>query len=226
MRKLPIKIGTKKNADAWETSIDADPNRILVYDVETTGVTTFDHITTCAWAIGGQVKFFTFGDDTAEFEEDWQQASGVVTFNGTYFDERFLKKDFNIPEHPRHCDLRFFLKAEGRKGGLKKMAEAENMFRPADLAGVDGSFAIAIWKYYQETGEEEALNQLLAYNIWDVILTAELFKKFVMQSIPIENLKNPFKINMETLQKIKDYWDEPNLIADTEVKLGPKVDPV
>ena len=216
MEKFPIKIGTRRNVDAWKTTVDADPERILVYDVETTGVTTFDHVTTCAWAIGGQIKYFTFGDDTSEFEEDWRHASGVVTFNGTYFDEKFLKKDLAIQPHPRHCDLRFFLKAEGRRGGLKKMAAAENMFRPAELNDVDGSFAITIWKYYQETGDEEALNQLLAYNIWDVILTAELFKKFVMPNLSID-LKNPFSINFKKLQIIKDYWDKPNIMTDTEV---------
>ena len=225
MEKLPIKIGTRKNVDAWKTVVEADPNRILVYDVETTGVTTFDHVTTCAWAVGGEVKYFTFGDDTSEFEEDWRNASGVVTFNGTYFDEKFIKKDFNISEHTRHCDLRFFLKADGRKGGLKKIAEAENMFRPADLKDVDGSFAITIWKYYQETEDEEALNQLLAYNIWDVILTAELFKKFVMPVLPTD-LVNPFSIDLKKLQIIKDYWDKPRLIDDTEANLKPKVDPV
>jgi len=216
MEKFPIKIGTRRNVDAWKTTVDADPERILVYDVETTGVTTFDHITTCAWAIGGQIKYLTFGDDTSEFEEDWRHASGVVTFNGTYFDEKFLKKDLAIQPHPRHCDLRFFLKAEGRRGGLKKMAAAENLFRPAELNDVDGSFAITIWKYYQETGDEEALNQLLAYNIWDVILTAELFKKFVMPNLSID-LKNPFSINFKKLQIIKDYWDKPNIMTDTEV---------
>ncbi len=217
MERLPIKIGGKKGVDAWRTTVTADPDRILVYDVETTGVTTFDHITTCAWSIGGQIKHFVFGDCTRELEEDWRRASGVVSFNGTYFDEKFIKKDLNIKEHPRHCDLRFFLKAEGRKGGLKKMATAENMFRPSELEGVDGSFAIAIWKYYQETGEEEALNQLLAYNIWDVIITAELFKKFIMPALPTD-LVNPFSIDLEALQKIKDHWDAPRFLDNTEVR--------
>jgi len=225
MERLPIKIGGKKGVDAWKTTVTADPDRILVYDVETTGVTTFDHITTCAWSIGGQIKHFVFGDCTSEFEEDWRRASGVVSFNGTYFDEKFIKKDLNINGHPRHCDLRFFLKAEGRKGGLKKMAAAENMFRPAELKGVDGSFAIVIWKYYQETGEEEALNQLLAYNIWDVIITAELFKKFIMPALPTD-LVNPFSINLEKLQQIKDSNKNMNILTGTEVKINPKVDPV
>jgi|TARA_Y100000310_G_scaffold216111_1_gene217093 hypothetical protein len=224
MKKLPIKIGSKKNTDAWKSTVIADPNRILVYDIETTGVTTFDHITTCAWSIGGQIKHFVFGDCTMEFEEDWRRASGIVTFNGTYFDEKFIKKDLNIKEHPRHCDLRFFLKAEGRKGGLKKIAEAENLFRPAELTDVDGSFAVTIWRYYQETGDEEALNQLLAYNIWDVIITAELFKKFVMPALPTD-LTNPFSIDLEKLQHIKDSNRNMNILTDTEVKIAPKVDP-
>jgi len=225
MEQFPIKIKDSKNANAWENTITVDPKRIMVYDIETTGVTTFDHITTVAWVVGGEVKHCVFGDDWSEFEEDWRRASGTVTFNGTYFDEKFITKDLALPPHSRHCDLRFFLKSQGRKGGLKKMAEAENMYRPAELAGVDGFFAITLWKYYQEMGDDEALNQLLAYNTWDVILTAELFKKFVMPALPTD-LVNPFSIDLEKLQKIKDHGSKPKFTNDTEANLKPKVDPV
>ena len=217
MEQFPIKIKDSKNANAWESTITVDPKRIMVYDIETTGLTKFDHITTVAWTVGGELKHCVFGDDWSEFEEDWRQATGTVTFNGTYFDEKFITKDFGIPKHARHCDLRFFLKAEGRRGGLKKMAEAENMHRPSELAGVDGFFAITLWKHYQETGDEEALNQLLAYNTWDVILTAELFKKFVMPALPTD-LVNPFSIDLEMLQQIKDHWDKPRVMTSTEMR--------
>tara|TARA_Y100000310_G_scaffold217831_1_gene218955 strand:- start:5161 stop:5853 length:693 start_codon:yes stop_codon:yes gene_type:complete len=217
MEQFPIKIKDSKNTNAWENTITVDPKRIMVYDIETTGLTEFDHITTCAWAIGGELKHCIFGDDWSEFEEDWRRASGTVTFNGTYFDEKFITKDFGIPKHAKHCDLRFFLKAEGRKGGLKKMAEAENMHRPAELAGVDGFFAITIWKYYQETGDDSALDQLLAYNTWDVILTAELFKKFVGSWLPIDWENLPV-INLEKLQEIKEYWDKPHILTNTKMR--------
>ncbi|MAG24742.1 hypothetical protein CMI47_04095 [Candidatus Pacearchaeota archaeon] len=214
MEQFPINIKNAKNVNAWENTITVDPRRIMVYDIETTGVTKFDHITTIAWSIGGHVKYSMFGDDWTEFEEDWRRASGTVTFNGTYFDEKFITKDLALPKHSRHCDLRFFLKAAGRKGGLKKMAEAENMHRPAELADVDGFFAITLWKYYQETGDEEALNHLLAYNIWDVILTAELFKKFVGPWLPTDDFDNPFKINLEKLKRIKDHYSKTSIINE------------
>jgi len=211
MEQFPINIKDSRNVNAWENTITVDPSRIMTYDIETTGVTGFDHITTVAWAIGGEIKHAVFGDDWTEFEEDWRRASGTVTFNGTYFDEKYIAKDLALTKHSRHCDLRFFLKAAGRKGGLKKMAESENMHRPAELAGVDGFFAITIWKYYQETGDEEALNQLLAYNVWDVILTAELFKKFVMPALKTD-FKNPFSVDLEKLQQIKDHYSKTNVI--------------
>ena len=93
------------------------------------------------------------------------------------------------------------------------MAESENMHRPAELAGVDGFFAITIWKYYQETGDEEALNQLLAYNVWDVILTAELFKKFVMPALKTD-FENPFSVDLEKLQQIKDHYSKTTIVNE------------
>jgi len=224
MEKFPTQIKDKRDANPWEKTITVDPNRVMVYDIETTGVTKYDHITTVAWSIEGEMKHCVFGDDWTEFEEDWRRASGIVTFNGTYFDEKFITKDLALAKHPRHCDLRFFLKAQGRKGGLKKLAEAENLNRPAELQGVDGFFAVSIWKYYQATGDEEALIQLLAYNAWDVILTAELFKKFVMPELPTD-FETPLSVDLDKLKQIKDYWEKPRFL-DVEPKVvNPKKSP-
>ncbi|HIG58667.1 MAG TPA: hypothetical protein EYQ21_04610 [Flavobacteriales bacterium] len=221
MEQFPIKIKDSKNANAWESTITVDPNRVMVYDIETTGLTKYDHITTVAWSIGGDLKHCVFGDDWSEFEEDWRRASGIVTFNGTYFDERFITKDFALSKHPRHCDLRFFLKAIGRRGGLKKLAEAENMNRPAELSGVDGMFAITLWKYYQETADEEALNQLLAYNIWDVILTTGLFNQFVGNYLPSDWNMLP-DINLAKLKEIKEHYEEPKVLSIEPKSTGTK----
>tara|TARA_Y100000034_G_scaffold77310_1_gene92920 strand:- start:436 stop:1092 length:657 start_codon:yes stop_codon:yes gene_type:complete len=215
MEKFPIDIKDSRNVNAWENTITVDPSRIMVYDLETTGLTSFDYVTTCAWSIGGEMKHCVFGGDWTEFEEDWKRASGVVTFNGTYFDEKFITKDFALPKHVRHCDLRFFLKAQGRKGGLKKLAESENMNRPAELKGVDGFFAIQLWKYYLETQDEKALDQLLAYNIWDVILTAELFKKFVGPWFDTSWIEVP-TIDLIKLQEIKEYFSKSPFIINAE----------
>jgi uncharacterized protein YprB with RNaseH-like and TPR domain len=65
-------------------------------------------------------------------------------------------------------DLRYVLKSLGYSGGLKG-CEAQLGIDRGDLTGVDGFFAVLLWNDYVQSGNEKALETLLAYNIEDVV---------------------------------------------------------
>ena len=61
-------------------------------------------------------------------------------------------------------DLRYILYSLGFKGGLKSIEHQLGTDR-ADLRDIDGYFAVLLWNEYVRTGDQKALDTLLAYNI-------------------------------------------------------------
>ena len=91
----------------------------------------------------------------------------------------------------------------------------------ADLSDIDGFFAVLLWDEYQRTGEQKALETLLAYNVQDtpnlenLIVTAYNMKlkdtpfyktHFIEEpTLPV----NPCSADLATVDRIKNssqYW--------------------
>lgn len=137
-------------------------------DIETTGLSPWDEITTIAMYDGKKVRYYVQGDNLKQFERDIQNYGLIITFNGKTFDLPFLRSRLNCKLDQAHIDLRYVLAGLGFKGGLKKCEKAMGIHR-GDLDGVDGSFAVILWHEYRKTGNPKSLETLLAYNIEDVI---------------------------------------------------------
>ena len=137
-------------------------------DIETTGLSPWDKITTIALWDGTQVKTYVRGENLDAFPADIEKYGLLVTYNGKTFDLPFIRSRMDIPLDQAHIDLRYVLGALGYKGGLKLCEKAFGIDR-GDLDGVDGSFAVILWHEYKKTGDPRILDTLLAYNVEDVI---------------------------------------------------------
>lgn len=164
-----------------------NPSDILFVDIETTGLSrNFDQMTSCVWFYQGAWHKWTRDlDSSAAFLRDWNQAATLCTYNGKCFDEAFICKEFDIQRHPQHCDLRYDLARQGLKGGLKRIAATQGLSRPAGLDDLDGHHAVILWDLHRQ-GSREALDALLVYNAYDVVLTYSLYSKLVepMPTLP------------------------------------------
>jgi len=90
-----------------------------------------------------------------------------------------------------------------------------------DLKGIDGFFAVLLWGEYQRTGDQKALDTLLAYNIQDTINLENLiviaynmklketsfYESHVIEEPTLPG--NPFSADLKKVDKIKNspqYW--------------------
>ncbi len=155
-------------------------------DIETTGMGQGeDHITSIALFDGKDVRTYVHGRNLDDFIEDIFEYDLLVTFNGRCFDVPFMERHFGAKLDLAHLDLRFALKAVGVTGGLKACEKKFGLDR-GSLDGVDGYWAVLLWKEYQNTGDERYLETLLAYNIEDVlslqVLAAHAYNLAVAQT--------------------------------------------
>ncbi len=181
-------------------------------DIETTGLSPWDKITTIALYDGTSVRHYVQGDNLDQFATDIQAYGLIITYNGKTFDLPFIRARMNCPLDQAHIDLRYVLSGLGFKGGLKRCEKAMGIDR-GDLDGVDGSFAIVLWQEYCNTGNPRALDTLLAYNIEDVInletlmvraynmnLTAMGFQNILPEPSPVEN---PFSPDLRLVDQLR-----------------------
>lgn len=189
---------------------------LAVYlDIETTGISSnSDYITTIALYDGKEIKYYINGQNLHKFPFDIKQYRMLITYNGKTFDVPFIKKFFGITLDHAHIDLRYLLAGLGYKGGLKLCEKKLGLLR-MDLADVDGYTAVLLWREFKRWKNTKALETLLAYNIQDV-LNLELLMvhayNLKLKNTPLENYlkiplpelpKNPFKVDRETLRKIR-----------------------
>ena len=138
-------------------------------DIETTGLYPgYDAVTSIALYDGREIRTYVRGRNLEAFEDDIQRYRLLVTFNGSRFDLPFLEKAFRMRFPQLHIDLRFVLKSLGYRGGLKAVERRVGIAR-GELEGVDGFFAVLLWREYEQTGLAAALETLLAYNVEDVV---------------------------------------------------------
>jgi uncharacterized protein YprB with RNaseH-like and TPR domain len=85
----------------------------------------YDELTLVGWARDGAYQVHVAGEDPADLLDALADARTLVTFNGTLFDLKFLKKTFGeISLPPAHIDLRYLSKRVGLTGG-QKLIETE-----------------------------------------------------------------------------------------------------
>jgi len=190
-------------------------------DIETTGLDRyFNEITTIALYDGKSISTYVKGQNLDDFVEDIQKYKVIVTYNGKSFDVPFLEQYFNIRLDQAHIDLRYVLASLGFKGGLKGCERQLDMDR-GDLNEIDGFFAVLLWNEYQRTGDQKALDTLLAYNIQDTINLENLMVtayNMKLKDTPFYDTHlipdspppdNPYSVDLETVDKIKrspQYW--------------------
>jgi uncharacterized protein YprB with RNaseH-like and TPR domain len=137
-------------------------------DIETTGLSFGDQITTIALYDGRQVRYYVNGYNLDQFARDVQAYRLLVTYNGKSFDLPFIERYLGVRLPQAHIDLRHTLGSLGLKGGLKGCETRVGLGRPG-LEGVDGFTAVLLWHDYRKSRNARALETLLAYNIQDAV---------------------------------------------------------
>lgn len=165
------------------------PNDILFLDIETTGLSIYyDIITLIGWSLGSEYGVYINGDDESLLAQVMRKAKLIVTFNGTLFDLKFIKKNFpsiNLPCY--HIDLRFFAKRVGMTGGQKAIEEQIGFRRNDTIEGILGEAAPILWHKYRR-GDVDSLKKLIEYNHADV----EGMKVILDKCIELFVAKNKF----------------------------------
>lgn len=183
------------------------PEKVIFVDIETTGLSLhYDQITLIGWSIGNEYGAYIQGQDITHFKDKMREAQLIVTFNGTMFDLKFIKKafpDIDIP--PVHIDLRFFCKRVGLTGGQKAIEKELGFKRNDNLHKMDGESAPVLWYKYKH-GSLESLKTLIEYNHADVdgmkFLFDECIKRHIKKIKLPKEIKPSFKFK-SLLSKIQ-----------------------
>jgi uncharacterized protein YprB with RNaseH-like and TPR domain len=200
-------------------------NELAYLDIETTGLRPVDdHITTISLYDGKNVWHYVHGKNLEQFSKDIKKYRVLVTYNGKCFDIPFIEREFGIKLHHAHLDLRYIMHSIGIKGGLKSCEHQLGLSR-GELEGIDGYFAVLLWKDFLG-GNKKALDTLLAYNIEDTINLEKLMyyaveKKIMALPLKRSNLENminglkaineksveiPYKPDHATINRIKQKY--------------------
>ncbi len=93
----------------------------------------------------------------------------IYTYNGHRFDLPFINHHLgiNLEDRYEHCDLMFHCWRRKLYGGLKGVEKQLGIQR--ELPDVNGQIAIVLWNRYLYSGDLEALDTLLKYNLEDVV---------------------------------------------------------
>lgn len=201
--------------ESWR--IFADFRSSTAYlDIETTGLDDFAEITTIALYDGQNVNTYVNGENLDDFVDDIEKYQVIVSYNGKSFDVPFIERYFKIKLNHAQIDLRYVLAKLGFKGGLKGCEKQLGLSR-GDLDGVDGYFAVLLWKMYKQTGDKRALDTLLAYNIEDTVnlerLAVEAYNRNVANTPFATELslawptlpENPYKADLKIVDHLKGY---------------------
>lgn len=160
-------------------------DRTVYLDIETTGLDDYAEITTIALYDGDQVFTYVNGQNLYDFVQDIEKYQVIVSYNGKSFDIPFLERYFRIKLEHAQIDLRYTLARLGFTGGLKGCEKQLGLNR-GNLDGVDGYFAVLLWREYQRTGDSKVLDTLLAYNIEDTVnlerLAVEAYNRNVLNT--------------------------------------------
>lgn len=143
--------------------------KVAYLDIETNGyMGPRGYITAISLYDGTTVHNYVKDRNLDSFRYDIQKYRLIVTYNGKCFDLPFIESHFGMRLNRAHLDLRYILADLGFKGGLKGCEKLIGIDR-GELAGVDGYFAVLLWRDFKRNRNPKALETLLAYNVQDVV---------------------------------------------------------
>jgi len=138
-------------------------------DIETTGLDgMFNDITMIGLYDGTSIFHYVRGQNFEDFKQDIEKYKVIVTYNGKCFDVPFIRNNMGISLDHTQIDLRYVLRSVGFSGGLKG-CEIQAGIDRGELTGLDGNDAVLLWNDYERTGNQKALETLLAYNSQDIV---------------------------------------------------------
>jgi uncharacterized protein YprB with RNaseH-like and TPR domain/predicted nuclease with RNAse H fold/dephospho-CoA kinase len=146
-----------------------EPQSTVFVDIETTGLSLYyDYTTLIGAADLNRYYVYTRGQPAEWVAEVINHAKCIVTFNGTAFDLKFLRKEFPEIRAPRsHVDLRFFGIPFGLRGSQKHIESELGLKRPEEIQGMRGEKAPLLWYQYTR-GDLQSGKQLIEYNHSDI----------------------------------------------------------
>ena len=202
------------SAQSWRLFADFR-DRCAYLDIETTGMESYDSVTTIALYDGRSVRTYVRGRNLDDFTADIRAYRLLVTYNGKSFDLPFLRRCLGCSLDHAHIDLRHILASLGVRGGLKACERQLGVTRPG-LEEVNGYMAVLLWKDYQRKKDQRSLDTLLAYNVQDTVnlealmvyahnthlgrLAAPFGADYRLP--PPEAILNPFTADPVTIQRI------------------------
>lgn len=187
---------------------------VAYLDIETDGLPLpHGSITTIAVYDGKQVFHYVKNRNLEQFVHDIAKYKVLVTYNGKCFDIPVIENQFRIRMRQAHIDLRYILKSLGYTGGLKG-CEKKLGIRRNELDGVDGYFAVLLWRDFRRNRNPMALQTLLSYNVLDAanletlmiaaynlkIKDTPFFETHQLELPP--PVRNPFVPDPETITRI------------------------
>jgi predicted nuclease with RNAse H fold len=94
--------------------------------------------------------------------------------------------------------LRYLLRSLGITGPLKKIEEQLGVRRPEELKEINGRIATILWSRFKK-GDDQALEKLVLYNIYDVVNLQAIMHLCYQQKVKELKIKiNSEKINQKT----------------------------
>ena len=190
-----------KTADVWRIFPQFRDSSVYL-DIETTGLGEEAEITTIALYDGSEVSTYVNGQNLDDFIIDIQRFKVIVTYNGISFDIPFIERYFRTKLDHAHIDLRYILARLGCRGGLKGCEKQMGINR-GTLDGIDGSFAVILWREYERQNNQAALETLLAYNIEDTVnlerLMVEAYNRNITATPFADELTLPYPVPPQLL---------------------------
>ncbi len=183
-------------------------------DIETTGLDDGAEVTCIALYDGREIFTYVNGINLEAFIDDILRYQVIVTYNGKSFDIPFLERYFRIRLDHAQIDLRHVLGRLGFRGGLKGCEKQLGMNR-GTLDGVDGYFAVLLWRRYRTYNDARALETLIAYNVEDTVnlerLMVEAYNRNILATPFGDNLllpfpeppANPYQPDINCIERIK-----------------------
>jgi uncharacterized protein YprB with RNaseH-like and TPR domain/predicted nuclease with RNAse H fold len=161
-------------AERWRAFADFGPEFVAL-DIETTGLSIYDHVTVIGAESKGEYRTFVRGSNLEEAADFLAEAKGLITFNGALFDVPFIQRTFpDLVLPDAHVDLRFLARRVQLAGSLKTVEQLAELERDSDLEDVSGYEATVLWSRYAFDGSRSALGDLLAYNAADTCVLRPL----------------------------------------------------
>lgn len=146
--------------------------RTIYLDIETTGLSHEDKVTTVALYDGQRVLTYVRGQSLQALAADVREDAVLVTYNGRQFDLPFLRRELKHSFRQPHLDLCPILRKRGYTGGLKACERRLGVARK-EMRDATGAKAPTLWQAYR-AGDEAAIGSLLGYNVQDALVLERL----------------------------------------------------